>query len=274
MTLVRKIRNAFPLVGGLLALAGFQSARAQVILNGDFETGTLSSWTGSAFINNSGGPSTGGPTFQTYLTAASAGLATTATNGVISSQSSAFDGFDVSSSSIASPVGSFMAFVTNETSGGNRTLTGSLISQTFTIPTGATEITFQLALLNNDQPGAFVTYDDFAGAALTQGSTVFAQYNLDLNPLSSADGHVTDNANLGGFRNSAPFRNVTFNVSSLVGQTVTLNFYSINYGGDNSVETRLLADGITLVPEPGTFALLGSGLGLLGLAAWRRRSRR
>ncbi|HWA10908.1 MAG TPA: PEP-CTERM sorting domain-containing protein [Opitutaceae bacterium] len=267
------MKTTAALLGAMIGLSGFQTVRAQAIINGGFETGTLSGWTVTGFYNGSGGPGpgVGGPVFQTYLTASLSGTPTTPTNGVISSQTNAFDGFGVSSTPIAPPVGSFMGFVTNETSSGNNSLTGSMISQTFTVPTGITAVTLQLALLNNDSPGAFVNFNDFAGVALTQGSTVLSQYNLDLNSASSANLHVTDNANLGGFRNSTPFVTVTLNLSGLAGQSVTLNLYSINYGGDNSVETRLLVDGITLVPEPGTVALLVGGLGLIGLAAWRRR---
>jgi hypothetical protein len=178
-------------------------------------------------------------------------------------------------------------FITNETSAGNSTITGTSISQTFTIPTGATQLRFDVRLLNNDDTDAFVTFDDFGGVALTQGSTVIAQFNADLDSGSSADLHVTAGAGAGGFVNSTGWSTRSFNVSGLVGQSVTLTVYAINYGGDNSVETRLLIDNIQLtgtapppvstapIPTLSQWALIGLVL-LLALAAGaalRRRGR-
>src|SRR5262249_49741723 len=140
--------------------------------------------------------------------------------------------------------GRFLAFISNETAIGNVTLTGSSISQTFALPIGATSLAFDARLLNNDSPTGFVTFDDFGGFALTQGSTILAQYNLDLNPTSSANGHVTAGANVGGFKNSTAWLSSVFNVTGLGGQSVTLTAYSVNFGNDNSFETRLLLDNI------------------------------
>jgi hypothetical protein len=239
------------------------------LINGGFETGDFTGYTHSGFLRASGGPTTGGPTYQTFLAAQVGAVAQADTDGVISSQTSAFDGFGVAGPAIAPAVGNFMAFITCETSAGNNTITGTSIAQVFTVPVGATTLSFNARLLNNDSTTAFVQYDDFGGLALTQGATVLAQYNLDLNPATAANGHVTANTNVGGFRNATPWLSSSFNVSALGGQAVTLTAYSVNYGGDNSVETRLLLDNI-VVPEPCSFVLLAGAAVAMPARRWRR----
>jgi len=235
-----KVRTLAIVAVALVLSAG---AHAQ-ITNGSFETGNFSGWTQSGFINAAGGPIVGGPQYSTFLAAQAAGVAMAPTDGVLSSQTTAFDGLGIAGPAISPTQGSFLAFVANETSAGDESITGTSISQTFTVPVGATQLRFDVRLLNNDTSDAFVEFDDFGGVALTQGATVLAQFNADINPASGANIHTAEAVNAGGFVNSTPWTSVSFNVAGLGGQNVTLTAYATNYGGDNSVETRLLIDNI------------------------------
>jgi len=252
----------------------FCASASGAIINGDFENGDFTGFTRLGFINNSGGPNAGGPAFTTFLAAAQAGTRKTDSNGVISSQTAAFDSFGVPGPAIAPYSGAYLAFITNQDVDGNNTLTGSSITQTFAIPVGVTTLSFAVALLNNDDPPDVVEFNDFGGVALTQGSQILNEYNLDLNPASAANLHVTFGASQGGFVNSTPWVPASFNVAAVAGQNVTLTAYSLNYGADNSTETRLLLDSITLngptsVPEPLTFTFTGIGLIMVaGRRAW------
>lgn len=80
-------------------------------------------------------------------------------------------------------------------------------------------------------PGAGVTQRSPA----FQGSSILSQYNLDLNPTTAANSHVTLGANRGGFLNSTPWIVTSFNVAPFAGQNVTLTAYPLNYVGDNSL---------------------------------------
>lgn len=242
----------------------FGAAYAQVT-NGGFETGDFTGWTQNGFLDATGSPSSGGPNFTTFLTAQTAGVTTADSNAAETSQTSSFDGYGAANTTISPVQGSYLSFVTNATSAGNDTLTGSSISQDFAIPSGATTLTLSLRLLNNDLSVSFDEYDDFGGVALSQGSTILAEYNADLDPASAADLHITADTNEGGFDNSTPWTTVSFDVSAYQGQTITLTAYSLQYGGDNSVETRLLLDNIVL-NAPAIVPTLSSSMLILLMA--------
>lgn len=260
-------RHRILFVVGFLACAA--SAAAQT--NPSFETGNFTGWTSSGFIiNEPTGIVAGGPNYATYVAAEAVGTAKAPTDAVVAQQTTSFDGLGTASPAINPTAGNFLAFVTNQTSAGNATITGTAIRQTFTIPAGATTLELDVRLLNNDTPTDFAEFDDFGGVALTQGSTIVGHYNADLDPASSADVHVTAGAAAGGFRNSTGWQHVTLDVSAVNGQTVTMNIYSLNYGGDNSVETRLLVDNITAVVATPTLSqwvlmLLAAALAIGGV---------
>ena len=246
------------------------------IINGGFETGTFRGWSTAAFFNSAGGPIVGSPTFQTFQAAQAAGTPSAHSNSVTSLQTSSFDGFGVPSPPIGPTEGRFMAYVTNATSAGDETLTGSAIRQTFVIPVGAVSLGVDLRLLNNDDPGPdFVTFNDFGGVALTRGTDILNQYNLDLDPNSTAHVHVIADPFLGGFLNQTIWFSPLFPLAGLAGQRLTLTVYDLQYGGDNSVETRLLVDNIHInpVPEPSSLLLLTTGLAVCLGYGWRRQSR-
>ena len=265
-----EFKRAGVVSAALVLLLSLAEPANAILINGSFETGDFTGWTHAGFFRGSGGPSSGGPNYANFLSAQVGSAPTLDSNAVVASQTSTFDGFGTPGPAVLPTSGGFLAFISNETSIGNNTLTGSSISQTFALPIGATSLAFDARLLNNDSPTSFVTFDDFGGLALTQGSTVLSQFNLDLNPASAANAHVTAGANVGGFRNSTAWLSSAFNVASLGGQPVTLTAYSVNFGGDNSFETRLLLDNVRVtalsaVPEPSALFLLTLGV----FVAWR-----
>lgn len=278
-------RETFPTRrGGLVALAAFAAilyatpVSAQII-NGSFESGDFTGFTRSGFIIPAGGPGTGGPNFTTFRTASAAGTPRQDSNAVTAAQSGGtFDGNGAAGPAILPTNGGFLAFVSNLTSAGNQSLTGSSLSQTFTLPVGVTSLSFDVAFLNNDDAADLSSFNDFGGVSLTQGTTILAEYNLDLDPGSGAQVHVSPGAARGGFENSTPWATGSFNVSGLSGQSVTLTAYSLQYGEDNTIESRLLVDNIRLagsvtVPEPGSGALACVALIPIGffLRRWRER---
>jgi hypothetical protein len=264
----------------ILLCLGAPAARAD-FMNGSFETGDFTGWTRSGFFDPNGSPDTGVPNFATFLAAQNSFPAFPDNNAVVTSQTAAFDGNGPAFSPAVFPTrGQFLAFISNQTSAGDGTLTGSSISQTFTLPSDASKLSFDVRLLNNDDPTFFAFANDFGGIALSQGSTILRQFNLDLDPTTTADAHVTANALAGGFFNSTPWISHSFDVSALDGQTVSFTAYSLNYGGDNFVETRLLLDNVqiqgaaTAVPEPSGLVLFALGaLGLAGTICPRRRQK-
>lgn len=258
------VRHQFTRMGAFSAAAVLffclvQPANA-LLINGSFETGDFTGWTRAGFFKGMGGPNSGGPNYATFLSAQVGATATSDSNTVVASQTSAFDGFGTPGPAVTPTAGQFLAFVSNQTAIGNNTLTGSSISQTFALPAGAGLLAFDTRLLNDDNSSDFVQFNDFGGLALLLGSTVLAQFNLDLNPASTANGHVTAGANVGGFKNSTAWLSSQFNVSGLGGQNVTLTAYAVNFGNDNSLETRLLLDNVRVlaatVPEPNSMVLL------------------
>src|SRR5215467_5325251 len=265
-----EFKRAVLVSAALVWLIGFAIPANAVLINGGFDTGNFTGWTHAGFFRGSGGPSVGGPTYATFLAAQVGATATPDSNAVVSMQTSTFDGFGIAGPPVLPTSDGFLAFISNQTATGNNTLTGSSISQTFILPIGATSLSFSARLLNDDSPSSFATFNDFGGVALTQGSTVLAQFNLDLNPASTANGHMIAGANVGGFRNSTGWLTSAFNVAGLGGQTVTLTAYSVNYI-DNSFETRLLLDSVIVAtPEPPALFLLALG----ALLVWRPISRK
>jgi hypothetical protein len=241
----------------LLSLAAHPS-QAAILTNGSFETGDFTGFTRDAFLNFNT-PASAIPNYQTFLTAQTDSSRTTVadSNAVVMSQTATFDGTGTPGPAVLPTNGNFLAFLSNETTAGDFSLTGSSISQTFTIPAGSTTFSFDIALLNDDTMPA-ATFDDFGGLALLSGSTVLSQYNIDLTGLGNNSVQV--GTHRGGFLNSTPFTGVNFNVSGLQGQTVTLVAY-VAQVGDNTVESRLLLDnlrlsGVTAIPEPSSLSLL------------------
>ncbi len=263
-------------LAALTAILSATPVSAQIV-NGSFESGDFTGFARSGFIISAGGPSVGGPNFTTFRAAETTGTLTPDSNAVIATQNGGtFDGNGAVGPAMLPTDGGFLAFVSNLTSAGNQSLTGSSLSQTFTVPAGMTSLLFDIAFLNNDDVADFMDFNDFGGIVLTQGTMILAEYNLDLDPGSGAQVHVTPGAARGGFENSTPWTAGSFNVAGLSGQMVTLTAYSLQYGGDNTIESRLLVDNIRLAnstsaPEPSSGALACVALITFGLIFLQRQ---
>jgi hypothetical protein len=241
---------------GILFIVAWPLAAA-TLTNGSFETG-FAGYTRDAFLDFNAAV-VGTPSYGAFLAAQTDSSRTTVTdsNAVVASQTTTFDGRGTTGPAVLPTNGNSLAFLSNETSAGDGTLTGSSISQTFTIPIGTSTFSFNIALLNDDAVPS-PAFNDFGGLALLFGSAVVDQYNLDL--VGMANANVVLGAARGGFLNSTPWESVSFDISALQGQTVTLVGY-VTQVGDNTVESRLVLDNLVLngqtstVPEPGSLIL-------------------
>jgi hypothetical protein len=253
---MRKRKSISWICPGLFFLAAWPLA-ASSLINGSFETG-FTGYTRDAFLDFNAA-AVGTPSYGAFLAAQTDPSRTTVadSNAVVTSQTTTFDGAGTAGPPVLPTNGNFLAFLSNETSAGNGTMTGSSISQTFTIPVGTSTFSFDIALLNDDTTLS-PNFNDFGGLALLLGSTVVDQYNIDV--VGMANASVVLGAARGGFLNSSPWESVSFDISALQGQTVTLVGY-VTQVGDNTVESRLALDNLALngpistVPEPGSLIL-------------------
>ena len=256
-----KIRITWSVVYLTLATC---SAHAAMLTNGDFETGDFTGYSRSGFLDLQ--PPAGNPSYATFLAGQAAGSSIADSNAVVMSQTSTFDGNGVAGPPVLPTQGNFLAFLSNETSAGDFSMTGSSISQTFTIPAGTSTFSADIALLNDTAPADFSTLDDFGGIALLQGTTVISQYNIDLAGSPGANQSVAPGANRGGFLNSTAFITVNFDVTAIAGQDVTFTGYVIQGGNDNFGESRLLLDNLRLSPATITVPEPGSSMAWIALA--------
>ncbi len=259
----------------IVAVAVAGQAGAATFSNGDFETGNFSNWTRYGFTGQHLSRNDSNHTYQNYLINQTGGPSGPETNAVVTQQTTAFDGLGTVSPAVNPTQGSFLAFLSNETSAGNDTLAGSAISQTFTVPTSATSLTYNVRLLSNE---VLDSQWDFGGVALLQGTTlsspILAQFNLDHDPTlatSAANVHATAIA-AGGFDDSTAWLSQSLNLTGLDGQNLTVVAYVTNTS-DTSAETRLLLDNmrVNAVPESPTIILLGIAMGTLAAARPRQQ---
>ena len=265
----------------LLAALAARPAGAQVV-NGGFETGDLTGWTPAAFQDQLGGPLSGTPGFQTFLDAQAQADAVPVTGAALAGAAGAEAQQDTNHD-LPAPVpgpatlpteGSFLGYVTDyaQDQDSNSLITGASLSQTFLVPAGAAALTFDARILSDELAGDFANFNDFGGVALTRNGILLDQFTFALDPASGADASVTVDTDEGGFRDGTPWVRHSFDLSGLAGQSVTVTAYSLNNGGDDQGETRLLLDRVAAVPEAPTALPLALGLPLL-LCLARRRAR-
>jgi hypothetical protein len=234
---------AVGLVGLALAAAGPAADAAELILNGGFEGG-LAGWT---VTDQAGG--SGSWFLQTGA-------------------SSPLNGF-----AVAPPPEGVNAAMTDQTGPGSHALT-----QGFVVPAGVTSATLSFQLYINNQAGAFFTpasLDALGGFANQQFRADIVSATAGVFSVAPADVLASLYQTMVGDPTLSGYALVSVDVTAVLaanaGQTLVLRFAEV----DNQLFFAAGVDGVSLsvetrVPEPTTLAMLG--LGLLGLAAARRRS--
>jgi hypothetical protein len=225
-------------------LAAGSAHASQLIVNGGFETGTLSGWT----VTTQTGSFTGTGFYADSLT-------TTPESG--SPTAGPKTGAD---------------YAVSDASGGPGT---AILSQTFTVPVGMPSVILSYSLFVNSYGGDVIDPAgdlNYSGAAnqyalvslLSAGASLFSTTTGDLaNFYKGTDAGTNPN----------PYTNYSFNITSLVtaGQTYTLRFAEsdnvniLNMGVDNvSVVSSASA-----LPEPASSIL--AFLGITGICLFRSR---
>lgn len=254
------------------------------LVNADFETGDLSGWTPLAYYT-AAGPAGGAPNYATFLASQSGSVPATPGIGVESVQNSNFDGTPAGGSAVNPFAGAFFGYLSNENAlgetcaGGGSCVTGSSLSQTFTLGNNPTQLSLQAQFLTNDGVVGGFGANDFGGLALLSGASVIDQFIFDGDATSSANVHATIGAAAGNFLSSTGWVPVTFDVSAYSNQTLTLVAFTqqgVDVAGPATfAESRLLLDAASSpagsTPEPSTFALIAFGLVAVGLLRKRRR---
>ncbi len=143
----------------------------------------------------------------------------------------------------------------------------STLSQGFTIPTLALELSFDVVM--SAVPGG--AFDPFAWADTFTASLYDSGDNpLFANPLGIDEFFYLDNTGFVDTTGTITGNTVSLDVSSLVGQDVLLVFDL--WGGDDGWLTSVSLDNVnvSVIPAPGALLLAGIGTALVGFL---RRSR-
>jgi hypothetical protein len=223
-------------------MAGAFQLHGQTIINGSFEQG--------------GGSFTGWTTIGGVTIASSS--VTTPTSGSVQ----AFMDNVLSTAVSASLLSAFFNSVALPANTQGAATNGSGIEQTFTI-TEPTTLSFDYKYITAESIGS--GWDE-------------TFYYIDGRVVLLADPNTANVATLGtngitaagnSYVNGLPYKTVSITLGS---GTHTIGFGVYNTG-DTVVNTGLFVDNVLLgVPEPGTVALLASGLAVLAGAGWRRRA--
>lgn len=218
---------------------------AELLINGNFETGTFAGWTNATLPSSRGNRSIDAPGTNTPL-----GNLPTAAN----------------------PLGGSFYAVSSQTGPG-----GYAMSQAFTLAanTGSAQLSFQMFNRNTNTN----TTINPAGITLLSGTNQHARVDI-LTAVASAfstlPGDIVASLFLGADPGTGvqPWKNYSFDLLGLgltAGGSYQLRFAQVdnvgffNQGVDNVSITT------TAVPEPASWALMITGFGLVGAAARRRR---
>jgi hypothetical protein len=228
-------------IGFLVCSATGIACASQLITNGGFETGSLSGWT----VTREAGSD---PSVNFF-----------ASNSTITPQSSL--------TTVGPESGSYYALSDGQ---GPGTL---ILSQTFTVPTGAASVVLSFGLFVNSYGGDIVNTAaglDFSGAAnqygvvslLSSGASLFSTTTGVLGNFYQGTDSAATNPN--------QYTNYSDNITSLVGAggTFTLRFAEVNnvsylnMGVDN---VSVVYTAATATPEPSSIVLTLSALGAIWL---------
>lgn len=149
--------------------------------------------------------------------------------------------------------------------GSNPIVTGPSVSQRYTIPIGSTG-------------NFFADYNDGNVSAISVATINFGgTYNSFSVLWGSVDSYNTLDFLFEGntvFTVNGSGAAAQFGLTADGSQTITYNTSGFNFDAVRltTVSNAFEIDNITLVPEPGTWALLGTGIIFGGLALYRRRT--
>jgi PEP-CTERM motif len=237
--------KAFLTAAALAAGVASPAFAAELLTNGNFETGTFAGWSSNVQSGSNGNRFISTP----GANAPASGFATSA-NGA---------------------GGNFYA-VTDQNGGGAYSLT-----QLFTIASGTTSATLTFQMFNQNQAGTSIINP--AGLDYLAGGNQHARVDIltaGASAFTNNPGDIVANLYLGDDGSGQqPYINYSFNLLSLAGITAG-NSYQIRFGQvDNQFFFQQGVDNVSIttaaVPEPASWALMIAGFGLVG-GAMRRRT--
>lgn len=244
---IMKIENLMPakILAGL-ALVTVPSHAANVIVNGDFETGSLSGWTQKG----------SGTTVSSTSTLAGS-FSAVQVPGAGAELSQTFTPFTVGATT------SFVFSATDPGDVGTRSMNVAWRGSGFTI--GSPQINLRLTDVDNDNDGDIQVYDGTAWQTVLTSAVVFdATPSLPSTTLTLTINSFGVGANYDLTVGAASATGLTYFQDGVLSNLAQLAFVNAS----NTAGTSFKFDNVSVVPEPSA-ALLG-GLGLLALLRRRR----
>jgi len=222
---------------------------AELLVNGNFETGDYTGWTTSTQAGSAGSLNIDTP-----------GTTTPISGGATAPNASG---------------GSYYS-VTDQTGPGAYSLT-----QLFTVAAGTTSLNLSFEMFANNYDG--VVFVDPAGLDYTAQPNQHARVDLltaGADPFSTSPADVIANFYLGSdpVAGANPYTSYSFDILSLItpGQSYQVRFGEV----DNQLFFNMGVDNVSIlattgaVPEPATWAMMLFGFGAIGVAMRTRRRRK
>lgn len=233
-----------------IAIAAFAAAvlatpgvAAELLTNGDFETGTFAGWTSSTLPGSNGNRSIDTPGTTTPI----AGFATA-----------------------ANPIGGNFYAVTSQSGPGGYSLT-----QAFTLASGTNSAVLTFQMFNRNSAGLIVNP---AGLTISAGPNQHSRVDIltaGALAFTNLPGDIVTNLFLGtGGSATQPYSTYTFNLLGLGltgGNTYQLRFGQVDNAGFYNQGVDNVSILATAVPEPTSWAMLIAGFGLVGATLRQRR---